>query len=59
MKILIQLLISHFILGLIGIIVFFWILKAGVKKFLNKNIDYLAILKWFVNIVKSIFSVWR
>jgi hypothetical protein len=59
MTTLINLVISAFILRLIGIIVFLYIFKIGVKKFLNVDLNYKKIAIWFYNTIKSIFEVWK
>lgn len=59
MEILISLLISAFILKLIGIFLFLWVFKIGLKKFLNIDLDYVKIANWFYKTVISIFSVWK
>jgi hypothetical protein len=59
MTTLISLLISSFILRIIGIIAFLYILKLGLKKFLNIDLQYKKIILWFYNTVKSIFGVWK
>lgn len=58
MELLIQLLISSFILRLIGTIAFLYLFKLGLKKFLNIDLDYKKIAIWFYNTIKSIFGVW-
>lgn len=59
MEILISLLISAFILKLIGIFLFLWVFKIGLKKFLNIDLDYIKIANWFYKTVINIFSVWK
>lgn len=59
MTTLINLLISAFILRLIGIIAFLYILKVGLKKFANIDLQYKKIAVWFYNTIKSIFEVWK
>jgi len=59
METLIQLLISAFILRLIGIGLFLWIFKIGLKKFLNIDLQYKKVAVWFYDIIISIFSVWK
>lgn len=59
MTTLINLLISSFILRIIGIIAFLYVFKLGLKKFLNVDLNYKKIAIWFYNIIKSIFEVWK
>jgi hypothetical protein len=54
-----QLLFSYYVLRLIGIITFLYILKLGLKKFANMDLQYKKIVVWFYNIIKSIFEVWK
>lgn len=59
MTTLISLIFSYYILRLIGIVAFLYLLKLGLKKFLNIDLQYKKIAIWFYNTVKSIFSVWK
>jgi hypothetical protein len=59
MTTLINLLISSFILKIIGIIAFLYFLKLGLKKFFNIDLQYKKIGVWYYNMIKSIFGVWK
>lgn len=59
METLIQLIFSYYILRLIGIVVFLYLLKLGLKKFLNIDLQYKKIAVWFYETIKSIFGVWK
>lgn len=54
-----QLIFSYYILRTIGIIAFLYLLKLGLKKFLNIDLQYKKIAVWFYETVKSIFGVWK
>jgi len=58
MQILMNLLISSIILKFIGINIFLYLLKKGVKKFLNIDIDYKKYFLWLLKIIKNIFESW-
>lgn len=59
MTTLMQLIFSYYILRTIGIIAFLYLLKLGLKKFLNIDLQYKKIAVWFYETVKSIFGVWK